>query len=177
MVYKKELDTYGKRLRYAISLAKTRDPQMSYSKLAREVGIKPQAVQYLCSDEGSKNKRSRYTNDFARVLHVDPYWLATGQGEPEEPCVRDGESRNYSSGKELNFRLLEACIAGLEKYLQETGMELTPDEKSQEVLALYKHFAEETEVDASKVVKLLDFAAKKGVARDNGSGPGKTHSG
>ena len=64
--------TYAERLNHAMELN-----GVSQSELARRVGIKAQAVQYICSGRG---RRSSYTAEFARELGVNAEWLATGKG-------------------------------------------------------------------------------------------------
>jgi len=77
--------TLGERLKYAIKRARESfAPKMSQNQLAVAVGIKPQSIQYLCSAEGNREKRSKYTGDLARVLQVTTDWLADGIGQPDD---------------------------------------------------------------------------------------------
>lgn len=71
------MDKFGIRLRYALNVR-----GMSQSELARRLGLKQQAVQYLCSDQA---QRSRYTYEIARELAVSAEWLATGAGHMDQP--------------------------------------------------------------------------------------------
>ena len=78
------MNTFAQRLKLAIEYAKKHSPGMNQSVLAREIGVKPQAIQYLCREDGKKNKKSAYTADIARILKVNPEWLSTGHGEMEQ---------------------------------------------------------------------------------------------
>lgn len=55
---------------------------MSQSELARQLGVKPQAIQYLCRE----GKGSRHTSEIARILRVRPQWLASNQGPMRGPA-------------------------------------------------------------------------------------------
>jgi len=68
----KILTTYSDRLNYAIEAAGT-----DQSKLARKVGVKPQAIQYLCS---GGSKRSKYTQEIADALNIKAKWLGSNEG-------------------------------------------------------------------------------------------------
>ena len=50
---------------------------MSQSELARQVGVRPQAIQYICN---KKAKRSAYVTEIAWILDVSAIWLAIGKG-------------------------------------------------------------------------------------------------
>lgn len=71
--------TYGQRLLWALNAA-----NKSQSDLAREVGVSPQSIQYLC-DPSSNARGSRNTTAFATALGVNPEWLANGTG----PAARE----------------------------------------------------------------------------------------
>ncbi len=64
--------TYGARLRKAREHA-----QLSQAELARRIGIKAQAVQYLEDDEKAA-LGSKHTSALAQACGVNPIWLATG---------------------------------------------------------------------------------------------------
>ncbi|MGZ8164103.1 MAG: XRE family transcriptional regulator [Methylobacter sp.] len=53
---------------------------MSQSELARAVGVKPQAIQYLCE----QGKRSVHSVRIAEVLKINAKWLTTGIGDIDE---------------------------------------------------------------------------------------------
>lgn len=65
---------YSERLQYAIDRRGT-----SQSELARAIGVKPQAIQYLCS----QGKRSVHSVRIAEVLNINAKWLTDGIGEME----------------------------------------------------------------------------------------------
>lgn len=65
------MSTYAERLQKALAHA-----GISKAELARRVGVKDQAIQYLCR----RGKGSRYTYRIAMALGVSTNWLETGQG-------------------------------------------------------------------------------------------------
>jgi len=69
-VHKEE--TLSERLRFALKTI-----NISKSELARRIGVKQQAIQYLCS---SNTKASSFTYKIADALNINPIWLATGRG-------------------------------------------------------------------------------------------------
>lgn len=68
------MKTYAERLKYAIAIRGT-----SQSKLARRVGVKPQAIQYLCKG-GAK---STHSVQIAEALNISAKWLTDGTGGME----------------------------------------------------------------------------------------------
>lgn len=72
-------DSYAGRLNWAMR----RIGRTNQSELARSVGVKPQAIQYLCDvDAGAQG--SAHTPALARELGVRAEWLARGDGQPLE---------------------------------------------------------------------------------------------
>lgn len=69
-----KLNSLSERLVYTLNKL-----SVSQSHLAREIGVKPQVIQYLCSNNAQKSK---FTYEIAHALNIDPHWLATGTGEP-----------------------------------------------------------------------------------------------
>ncbi|MBS0300534.1 MAG: helix-turn-helix transcriptional regulator [Proteobacteria bacterium] len=73
----KEFDTYGGRLRWALSRAK-----MNQSQLAHQLNIKPQTIQYLCNPQ--KNAQGSIHNArMAKILNVSAIWLEANEGSPD----------------------------------------------------------------------------------------------
>lgn len=105
------MKTLSKRLLYALERA-----NMSQSELARVVGIKPQSVQYLCSNN-SGGTRSRFITEIAITLGVRPEWLLAG----EEPM--EGTGLEELIRTPLEDRLAELPSAA--KQLVETIMDLS----------------------------------------------------
>jgi len=66
------METLAQRLRYCRERAK-----LSQSELARRVGIKPQAIQYI---ESGKVYKPRNILEIAEVVGVDAHWLSSGKG-------------------------------------------------------------------------------------------------
>lgn len=71
--------TYGERLKRARLNA-----GLSQAELARRLGLKAQAVQYL-EEPANAAQGSKSTPGFARELGVDAVWLANGSGEMRPP--------------------------------------------------------------------------------------------
>jgi SOS-response transcriptional repressor LexA len=68
------MEEYSERLTYAINLRGT-----NQSYVARSIGVKPQAIQYLCK----QGKRSVHSAKIAEILSVNVKWLTEGIGEIE----------------------------------------------------------------------------------------------
>jgi transcriptional regulator with XRE-family HTH domain len=62
---------YSDRLKYALDFR-----EISQSDLARAVGVKSQAIQYLCD----KGKRSVHSVKIAKILRINAEWLTEGIG-------------------------------------------------------------------------------------------------
>lgn len=69
----------AERIRIAMELAS----MSSQSELARAVGIKPQAIQYLL-DPKNNATGSKHLVKIAEALRVNAVWLATGIGTPSD---------------------------------------------------------------------------------------------
>ncbi len=67
-----EFVTLSDRLTHAL-----KELNVSMAELARRIGVKHQAVRYLCC---SKANQSRFTYQIADALGLNPKWLATGIG-------------------------------------------------------------------------------------------------
>ena len=67
-----EPTTLSERLAYALKMLR-----VSQADLARKIGIKPQAIQYLCN---SNAKKSGFTYEIAEALGISSAWLANGEG-------------------------------------------------------------------------------------------------
>ncbi|MBU0914732.1 MAG: hypothetical protein KKD97_00075 [Gammaproteobacteria bacterium] len=77
-----EWESYAGRLGWAMRRA----GRTNQSELARAVGVKPQAIQYLCDlDAGAQG--SSHTPSLAKELGVRADWLARGDGPPLEKAV------------------------------------------------------------------------------------------
>ncbi len=63
---------------------------LSQSELARQVGVRPQAIQYICD---KKAKRSSFVAEIAEALNISPFWLATGKGLREPWGALDAGAR------------------------------------------------------------------------------------
>lgn len=71
------MKTLAQRLRFSREKAK-----LSQSELARRVGIKPQAIQFI---ESGKVYKPRNILEIAAVVGVDAMWLSSGQGDMHNP--------------------------------------------------------------------------------------------
>lgn len=65
------MNEYSERLKYALDFR-----GISQSDLARAVGVKSQAIQYLCD----KGKRSVHSVKIAEILRINAKWLTEGIG-------------------------------------------------------------------------------------------------
>jgi len=79
------MSTFSERLRKSLI-----DSNLKQSQLAEMVGVKQQAISYLCS---GKTSQTRHLNSIANALNVDPGWLMTGVAP-----------KNTPKGVELNAR-------------------------------------------------------------------------
>lgn len=59
---------------------------MSQAELARKIGVKQQTISYLCAPD-SPATTTRYGTQIAQALGVNPSWLHTGLGDPDNPVV------------------------------------------------------------------------------------------
>lgn len=67
-----KLSTLSARLVYAINAL-----GITQAELARRIGVKPQAIHYLCN---SNSKKSRFTYEIADALQINSLWLGSGEG-------------------------------------------------------------------------------------------------
>ncbi len=67
-----KLATLSERLVYALKVL-----GITQAELARLIGIKPQAIHYLCS---SRSKKSSFTYEIADALKINSVWLGCGDG-------------------------------------------------------------------------------------------------
>ena len=93
--------TYGERLRKARELK-----GMSQAELARRLGLKPQAVQYL-EEPRNMAQGSRHTARFADALGVDAVWLGSGFGDMR-PAQKAGAAQARSPAPRSPSHLLKA---------------------------------------------------------------------
>lgn len=96
--------SYGERLRQAL-----KEASCTQAGLAREVGIRAQAVQYLCND---KAQWSKHTHTIAQLLGVNSRWLASGNG----PMRGSGSVVPFRDEETTKLR---ATIARLEREKQQ----------------------------------------------------------
>lgn len=59
---------------------------MTQAELARAVGTKQQTISYICAAEHEATA-SRYTIKIAELFGVNPNWLATGEGNPQDATL------------------------------------------------------------------------------------------
>lgn len=78
----REWESYAGRLGWAMRRA----GRTNQSELARAIGVKPQAIQYLCDLEAGA-QGSSHTPSLARELGVRADWLARGEGPPLEKAA------------------------------------------------------------------------------------------
>jgi DNA-binding Xre family transcriptional regulator len=66
------MNTYANRLVHAM-----KQRGINQTQLAETVGVKPQAIQYLCK----KGKQSVHTNAICQALNIRAAWLQDGDGD------------------------------------------------------------------------------------------------
>ncbi len=95
-----DLSTFAGRLRFAMRAA----GKTNQSALAREIGVKPQAIQYLVAPSNSATG-STHVAALAGALNVNPQWLATGKGPMERIAVNrlppPAPPTNYADRREV----------------------------------------------------------------------------
>ena len=72
MIEKNDFSNIGERLMFVLKYN-----NIKKATLAKDLCIKPQTIQFLCS---GKAKSSKYIQKIANYLNVDPDWLRSGQG-------------------------------------------------------------------------------------------------
>lgn len=72
VIESKDFTTLSSRLLFALNTL-----GVTQAELSRMIGIKPQAIHYLCN---SKSTKSRFTYEIADALKINSLWLATGMG-------------------------------------------------------------------------------------------------
>lgn len=87
------MKTLSQRLRYAREQA-----GLSQSALARQVGLRPQAIQLI---EAGRVQQPRNLVHIAAVLKVNPLWLANGEGGVEALAVRE-PATHYARGRDAS---------------------------------------------------------------------------
>ena len=117
------LDTFGKRLKYAMKL---RDA--SQAELAGVIGLKQQAVFLLCKE---KSKGTKHAFAIARYLRVDPEWLILGSGRP--PGGIDSET-----GQSQDDLFAHGLLTSQERELLAHFRGLTKAQRDEEALKVEK---------------------------------------
>lgn len=84
------MNSLAKRLRYAREQA-----GLSQSGLARRVGIRPQAIQFI---EAGEVRRPRNTVEIAMALGVSAEWLLLGKGRMDALHLQETPGRYDTSG-------------------------------------------------------------------------------
>lgn len=83
------METLSERLTFAL-----RELKVTQAELARQLKVKPQAINFLCK---SKTLKSKMTYDIAEILGISGEWLACGIGslkESESPDIKFMNSHN-----------------------------------------------------------------------------------
>jgi len=168
----KNEDTYAKRLKIALSLAAKYDSGLkmqgstdgNMSELARRVGIKPQAIQYLATDDEA-NKRSKHTTKIAKELRVYSDWLDTGEGPkllPEHWEIQDANDGKAINREDLSFDvdLVDLIVTRLNIKLKHLNKKLTKVERKTVIKGAYNFLKSEHDVTPEKVdnvINLIDY--------------------
>jgi phage repressor protein C with HTH and peptisase S24 domain len=108
-----DLSTFTARLRWAMDKAK----KTNMSALAREIGVTPQSIQYLCDPKNNANG-SEHVTKLGAALNVNADWLATGEGNPDRQD--DGRIRAPSEAKPASpTKTTAASASDFMKYLDQ----------------------------------------------------------
>lgn len=99
------LSTLSARLVHAINTL-----GVTQADLARRIGVKPQAIHYLCT---SNSKKSSFTYEIADALKISSLWLGSGEGSMQ--LKDDPSARLISSQKRvpiLDWKQIKQVMAG-----------------------------------------------------------------
>ena len=81
---------------------------ITQADLARRIGVKPQAIHYLCT---SNSKKSSFTYEIADALKINSLWLGSGEGEM---LLEDSPSENLINSQKkapiLDWRQLKKLV-------------------------------------------------------------------
>lgn len=122
------MNTYGKRLKHALSAR-----EINQSELARELGVKPQAVQYLVA----KANGSSHTSEIARILRIPARWLTHGHGSMEDDDKAPAKSAE-SPPSAMDVDLLEEILQYAQDRRAQLGIEdSTPRELAESIAGAY----------------------------------------
>ena len=122
------MDTLAKRLRFARALR-----HLNYSELADKVGVIPEAIQELESQNGNA-QASKYLSKIAETLHCDLAWLESGEGPaPDSQMNVDVIKCDAVSDDDL----LPVVILAVEDYFRELEIVIDPGFKAQAVNKIY----------------------------------------
>ena len=94
--------TFGNRLRWARELG-----GFTQGYIAEKIGISQPSYSEL---ETGVSKSSTYTAQLAKLLIVDPIWLATGEGEPASLIGGNSIQRKFDALSEENQNIVSKLI-------------------------------------------------------------------
>lgn len=97
--------SFAKRVKEAREHAKLRQ-----SELARILGVKPQAIQYL-EDPKNNARGSKHTSGIATACKVNAHWLETGKGTMLPPSVAREDSSAKHEVTPLSEEAREIALA------------------------------------------------------------------
>ncbi|MDA3922734.1 MAG: hypothetical protein PF501_18960 [Salinisphaera sp.] len=144
------MKTFADRLKHALAY---RD--MSQAELARRVGLKAQAIQYLCK----KGSGSRKSYEIAQALRVSVDWLTTGKG----PMMRGAEAQPISdrTPAPLDAQVITHILDAIDKQRASHGYDPVKDrlpnsETASRIAELYPEMiAGRNEDDRTRVMSLI----------------------
>ncbi|SNZ07705.1 Helix-turn-helix [Persephonella hydrogeniphila] len=119
---------------------------LSQRKFAEEIGVKPPTISEYIS--GKTNPSPRTLKIIEEKFNVNPEWLREGKGEMFLP---------QEEKKELDEKLLENIIIGLENAEKKLGKELKPEIKAKLIIYAYKHFKDKKDWDKA-LMELIEIA-------------------
>lgn len=116
------------------------------SKLAEEIGVKPQSI-YLLQSGDSKSMTPENVFNAADALEVNPRWLATGKG-PKAPELN----------RAINAETLKSAVTDVEKAIQKTTGKPTLEKKCELIATLYEMYISGEK--PSNIVRLVQLVTQ-----------------
>jgi transcriptional regulator with XRE-family HTH domain len=111
------MDTYAKRLEAAM-----RGKGLSAPSLAAKIGTTRQAIGQVLNEK-SKTLGVVYHLAASRALGIAPDWLATGEGEADEPARYAVAVKHTPDSLQSALELVDQAIADLSPMLQSAGVD------------------------------------------------------
>ena len=133
------MNTFAKRLTYAL-----KKRRVNQSELAAGIGVKPQAIQYLCK----KGTKSTKTTEICNFLKISADWLTTGEGHFDA----------YPSSLPSSPNTFSKVAESSKNYSKEAGVELTEEQK--EWLQMFEELTPEARASLREGLRVAHKSTK-----------------